>query len=78
MGITTIEAMEAVASGRSERPIIKVYRVWSHPPIKGGIEWAWETAQPGKQKLFGVKGKTVRSRQRSRVGVKIIALQDRV
>jgi hypothetical protein len=39
----------------AERPIIKVYRIWSHPPIKGGIEWAWETAQPGKQKLFGVK-----------------------
>jgi hypothetical protein len=41
-------------------------------------EW---TAQPGKQKLFAVldwKGKTVRSRIGSRVGDKIIALQDGV
>jgi hypothetical protein len=68
MGITSIDAIEAVTSVRSERPIIiiKVYRVWSHPPIKGGIEW--ETAQPGKQKPFAVKGKTVRSRKGSRVG----------
>jgi hypothetical protein len=40
----------------------------------------WETAQPGRQKLFAVldwKGKTVRSRIGSRVGDKI-TLQDRV
>jgi hypothetical protein len=46
--------------------------------MKRRREW---TAQPGRQKLFAVldwKGKTARSRIGSRVGDKIIALQDRV